>query len=207
LEKIVDGNPVCVAKDNTYTCAPNQVLAGISPSGGAICSPLDAEYICAVGEVLQRTEGGIAVCATAICPDGLVLQKIRPGTLPGESGMVCVARDGPGATCPLGQVVIGVVNGVPTCSAAPSPSVGAFGGMYSTHLRDGCYHAKPLTGRCSCPWYAPVAHFVHKSSSFNPNHATIIDDANGVGSPFYFGTTYNAFVWAMGDLNTYVCTN
>jgi hypothetical protein len=117
LEKIVDGNPVCVAKDGTYTCASDQVLKEIN-NGAAVCVNRDRDFNCGDIAALQKRVNGQEVCVNLlpqnyVCQGDQVLQAVY------SMGPVCVDRDTGGLTCPSGNVVIGVINGIPQCGGIP----------------------------------------------------------------------------------------
>jgi hypothetical protein len=119
LEKIVDGKPVCVAKDGNYICASGQVLKEVK-NGAAVCVDRDASFDCGAIQAVRKSVNGVVTCVDLDkihqCKGNQVLQ----GTY--AMGSVCVDKDDGGLSCPGGQVVTGVINGVPTCSAAPKPS-------------------------------------------------------------------------------------
>ncbi len=114
LERIVDGNPVCVAKDGTYTCGARQVLKEIT-SSGAVCVNQDERYECFGDTVAKVFDNGGLICVpmdlSYTCTGNQVLQATS------TNGAVCVNKDNGGLSCASGQVVTGIVNGVPTCSA------------------------------------------------------------------------------------------
>lgn len=145
LEKIVDGVATCVAKDNTYTCGSGQVLTEIK-DGAAVCVDRDASYACGSGQVLQTINNGTSTCVDMdrnyTCSGDSVLQATSAGTA------VCVNKDSAGTTCPSGQVVTGVVNGVPTCSASPKGSlgVGSYVNVKWGKFYIGCPFGSVMTG-------------------------------------------------------------
>jgi hypothetical protein len=151
LEKIVDGNPVCVAKDGEYTCASDQVLKEIRNGQAAVCVNRDRSFDCGGDRALtKRGADGKEVCVgvhqTHACQHPQVLQ----GTYYGGA-YVCVDRDEGGLTCPSGQVVIGVINGIPQCGASNNNNRN-FGGMFARHENWTCFLGNPYAGgQCVCP--------------------------------------------------------
>ena len=162
LEKIVDGKPVCVAKDGTYTCASDQVLKEIrndANGAAAVCVNRDGDFNCGDYQLVQKRVDNQLFCGDPrinyVCTGDQVLQATYAT---GPVLAVCVDKDHGGLSCLPGQVVTGVISGVPTCSAAPLPSYGVFGGMYaiSTYHAEGqCQVGNPFTGGCTCPAWAP----------------------------------------------------
>jgi hypothetical protein len=128
LEKIVDGVGFCVAKDGTYTCASDQVLKAINDGAAAVCVNRDASYGCGDGQVLKNVNNGSPTCVDMDkaynCGEGSVLQATSTG------GAICVDKDRGWASCPWGEFVYAVANGVPYCQqvynvpAQPLPYVG-----------------------------------------------------------------------------------
>jgi hypothetical protein len=181
LEKIVDGNPVCVAKDGEYTCASGQVLKEVK-NGAAVCVDRDAQYDCGPNQVLKNVNNGSATCVDMdkayTCTVNQVLQATSTG------GAVCVDKDRGVTGCPWGQFAYGISYGMPLCAQVynAAPSNGVFGGFYIyRHLQQwgfesdwvgqggwqweapaSCLKGNPFTGGCSCPGYAPTAHHLIK---------------------------------------------
>ena len=155
LEKIVDGKPVCVAKDGTYTCASDQVLKEIK-DGAAVCVNRDRDFNCGSYQLLQKRVGNIEFCGDPrinyVCTGDQVLQATY------TFGAVCVDRDHGGLTCPSGNVVIGVINGIPQCGGEPAGWGGSgntVGGLFSFQ-GGGCHRGNPYVvvdglARCMCP--------------------------------------------------------
>ena len=177
LEKIIDGNPVCVAKDGNYTCNSGQVLKEVK-DGAAVCVDRDASFDCGTNQVLQKSVNGTATCVDMdkayTCSGNSVLQATSVG------GAVCVDKDRGGQSCPGGQVVTGVTNGIPTCSNAPAIT-DVFGGSFGCLVEGGsqepnciggyagqiaygsisfsaCNIKNPFTYDCRCPSWAPKTH-------------------------------------------------
>jgi hypothetical protein len=126
-------------------------------------TPLPGLTAGTIAETKTMNNKALAYITKAIsCPDGQVLQSMTGGSA------TCVARAPAGLSCASGQVVTAVTNGVPTCGAAPLPSYGVFGGMYTKKRRGGplsapflgqpCARENPFTGGCSCPGWAPRAY-------------------------------------------------
>ena len=145
LEKIINGNPVCVAKDGTYTCASGQVLKEIT-SGAAVCVNRDGSYGCGPNQVLRSLNNGTQSCVDMDkaynCGVNGVLQATSAG------GAVCVDKDRGGASCTTGQVVRGVVNGVPQCGGVPAQPLPSLSGVTTQH-KDATWG--PETKDYDCP--------------------------------------------------------
>jgi Flp pilus assembly protein TadG len=150
LEKIVDGNPVCVAKDGTYTCAGDQVLKEIK-DGAAVCVNRDRNFNCGDYQLLQKRVNNQEFCGDPrinyVCTDNQVLQATY------AMGAVCVDKDHGGLTCLPGNVVIGVINGIPQCGGIPAGwSSPPFGGMFAQNEDYTCFKGNPYAGgKCECP--------------------------------------------------------
>ncbi len=159
LEKIIDGNPVCVAKDGTYTCASDQVLKEIN-NGAAVCVNRDRDFNCGDYQLLQKRVNNQEFCGDPgtnyVCPPGQVLQATY------TFDPVCVDNHTGVIYCAPGEVVIGVINGIPQCSAPPSTSTSTststsnnFGGFFT--FQDGdCHKGNPYVvvdglAQCMCP--------------------------------------------------------
>ena len=152
LEKIVNGKPVCVVKDGTYTCASDQVLKEIK-DGAAVCVNRDGDFNCGAFQLVQKRVNNQLFCGDPrinyVCTGDQVLQATY------AMGAVCVDKDSGGLTCPPGNVVIGVISGVPQCGGQPAGwgnTGNTFGGMFSVNENWTCYMGNPYAGgRCACP--------------------------------------------------------